>query len=121
MALSQRIKDTGVLQNQRDRDREGRSSRLDLSFVQFVEMQTFSTKWGWCTTLRTSPVSLAAEVRASQWGAADKGLAVGFRSKQGLAFRLSRPALSHVRPSPGSGILPAGAPARLFRTRTTKT
>lgn len=88
------------------------------SFVQFVEMQTFFTKWGWCTALQTSPVSLAAEARAPQWGVADKGLAVGFRSKQGLAFRLSPPVPSHVRPIPGSGTLAAGA--RLFRPRSRK-
>lgn len=51
----------GVLQNQR----QGQRGRFSGSYLCFVEIQTFSSKWGWCTTLQNSTVNLTAEERES--------------------------------------------------------
>lgn len=88
LASSQRMKDREVLQNQRQGQR-GQVLRVGpVLCPRFVEVLT-SMHWGQC---------YRAEGRIPRWGAADKvGLALGFKSKQGLASGLGL-ASSQIRP-----------------------
>lgn len=65
------LEKVGILANNTSEDqRHGSLSKPEtgtegqvVSGLCFVEMQTFSLKWGWCTTLQNSTVNLTAEER----------------------------------------------------------